>query len=84
MFKGFIIHSREGTTSQGMDLKKKKALWLATEVFENHFGFWSRFDLGCKWIGLGHLQSFLRRLASGATLLPYLEELLDPGIQNAA
>lgn len=68
-----------------MDVTKKKTLWLATEIFENHFGFRPRFVLGYRWIGLGHSQSFfLRRLASGTTLPLYLEELPDPVIQNLA
>lgn len=37
MFKAFVNHSWEGTVSQAVDLKKKKAFWLATEIFEKSF-----------------------------------------------
>lgn len=37
MFKAFVNHSWEGTVSQAMDLKKKKAFWLAAEIFEKSF-----------------------------------------------
>lgn len=73
MFKDFVNHSWEGTVSWVMDLKKKKDLWLATEIFESHFGFFAQV---CPGVRLDWTWSFAVPLPQKTGLWNYPATLL--------